>query len=673
MATLIQTAGRAEVGQAVRTFYNPLLFEEETQKLPEIDEVHVWSARLTLRQGSGQVSTQNKFEVFYGTLSTDERKRAQSFVQERDRNRYIIARGILRELLGHYLGMAPEQVCLSYGANGKPHLADSLAGSGLEFNLSHAANSAVYAFANRTQVGIDIEPLNKALPWRELAPIVFSAREKAELAEIPEDEKAEAFLRGWTRKEAFVKGCGAGLSLDLNAFDVPLGWLENPCPAQLSNQQTHSPGANLHSQRPARKVKHKDVFHKQSEIWWLCPIDPIADFVAALSVNGAPLKVIANRWIDDLAWVNATATVVQQSVQVATEPMPTARACASLSVQLLCQPDVLILDELESCENEAENPPGCHTPDSLAFVIFTSGSTGMPKGAMVEYKGMFNNLITKVPTLGLTERDVIAQTAGQCFDISVWQHLTALVCGARVEIFPDEIVKEPNQLLAQLAERGITVLEAVPSMIQALMDSADETMELPKLRWLIACGEAFPPELCRRWMGRFPHVKVLNAYGPAECSDDVSYYEVPVIPGETETIVPIGRPVHNTRLYLLDRWLEPVPIGVPGEICVAGVQVGRGYLNRPDLTAEKFIPDPFDDAGTRLYRTGDLGRYREDGAIEFLGRIDHQVKIRGVRIEPGEIEAQILTFPNLEQALVIVREDSAGGKTPGGLCGMQRS
>jgi|CXWL01.1.fsa_nt_gi amino acid adenylation domain-containing protein/non-ribosomal peptide synthase protein (TIGR01720 family) len=347
-----------------------------------------------------------------------------------------------------------------------------------------------------------------------------------------------------------------------------------------------------------------------------------------------------------------------------------AQTPGSLGLQLLSRPDVLILEELELCENGAENPPKRHSPDNLAFVIFTSGSTGMPKGAMVEYKGMFNNLITKVPALGLAERDVIAQTAGQCFDISVWQHLTALVCGARVEIFPDEIVKEPYRLLAQLAERGVTVLEAVPSMLQALLDSADDTVKLPKLRWLIACGEAFPPELCRRWMEWMPHVKVLNAYGPAECSDDVSYYQVPAIPGETETIVPIGRPVHNTRLYLLNQWLEPVPVGVPGEICVAGIQVGRGYLDRPDLTAEKFIPDPFDsaqdrpfdEAGGRLYRTGDLGRYREDGAIEFLGRIDHQVKIRGVRIEPGEIEAQLLTFPNVEQALVTVREDGVGGK-----------
>jgi len=372
-------------------------------------------------------------------------------------------------------------------------------------------------------------------------------------------------------------------------------------------------------------------------------------------------------------WILTSASNFDRASDLADKAGETAgavqQASRSQGMLLLSRPDVLVLEELEADESSTENPLKRHGPDNLAFVIFTSGSTGKPKGAMVEYKGMFNNLITKVPALDLNERDVIAQTAGQCFDISVWQHLTALVCGARVEIIPDEVVKEPYRLLERLGESGVTVLEAVPSMIQALLDCVD-TLGLPKLRWLIACGEAFPPELCRRWMERMPHVKVLNAYGPAECSDDVSYYEVPAIPGETETIVPIGRPVHNTRLYLLNRWLEPVPVGVPGEICVAGIQVGRGYLDRPDLTAEKFIPDPFDSAqdmpfdetGCRMYRTGDLGRYREDGAIEFLGRIDHQVKIRGVRIEPGEIEAQLLTFPNIERALVTVREGGASGK-----------
>lgn len=369
------------------------------------------------------------------------------------------------------------------------------------------------------------------------------------------------------------------------------------------------------------------------------------------------LKESGARWILTCASYFERASVLADR----TEEIETKQTPPSLSMQLRSRPDVFVLEELQVCEH-TENPFKRHSQDNLAFVIFTSGSTGMPKGAMVEYKGMFNNLITKVPTLGLTERDVIAQTAGQCFDISVWQHLTALVCGARIEIFPDEIVKEPYRLLAQLTKRGVTVLESVPSMIQALLDSADDAVKLPELRWLIACGEAFPPELCRRWMAWMPHVRVLNAYGPAECSDDVSYYEVSAVPCETETIVPIGRPVHNTRLYLLDQWLGPVPAGVPGEICVAGIQVGRGYLYRPELTAEKFIPDPFDSAGTRLYRTGDLGRYREDGSIEFLGRIDHQVKIRGVRIEPGEIETHLLTFSGVAQALVAVRESGVSGK-----------
>lgn len=333
------------------------------------------------------------------------------------------------------------------------------------------------------------------------------------------------------------------------------------------------------------------------------------------------------------------------------------------------------LADLEAEAHPAADPVPRHGPENLAFTIFTSGSTGTPKGAMVEHRGMFNNLITKVPTLELTEADVIAQTAGQCFDISVWQHLTALVCGARVEIFPDEVVRDPYRLLLQLAARGVTVLEAVPSMVQAILELAGD-IELPALRWLVACGEVFPPELCRRWMERFPGVRVLNAYGPAECSDDVTYYEARDLPTPADTLVAIGHPVDNTRIYLLDPWLSPVPVGVPGEICVGGIQVGRGYLHRPELTAEKFVPNPFgaaagdggsapaEAAGTelRLYRTGDLGRYREDGTLEFLGRVDHQVKIRGVRIEPGEIEAQILLYPGVAQTLVMARGDGAGGK-----------
>jgi acyl-coenzyme A synthetase/AMP-(fatty) acid ligase/acyl carrier protein len=292
-------------------------------------------------------------------------------------------------------------------------------------------------------------------------------------------------------------------------------------------------------------------------------------------------------------------------------------------------------------------------------VIYTSGSTGKPKGAMVEQRGMFNNLITKVPVLGLTQEDVIAQTASQCFDISVWQFLTALAIGARVEILPDEVSRDPARLLGAIGARGVTILEAVPSMIRALLDATTES-GLSGLRWLIPCGEAFTPELCRRLMTEHPGVNLLNAYGPAECSDDVSYFRIAEPPQGNDLSVPIGRPVDNSQIYVLDPWLDPAPFLVPGEICVAGVQVGRGYLHRPDLTAAAFRPDPYGPPGSLLYRTGDLGRLRPDGVLEFLGRVDHQVKIRGHRIEPGEIEACLVTHPTIEDACVTPREVAKG-------------
>jgi 4'-phosphopantetheinyl transferase len=229
-----------------------LLVNDEVQ--PQPDEVHIWSASL--------IATQDRLKTFFATLSKDERKRAKSFVRVQDKNRYIIARGILRELLGNYLGITPEQVSFSYGTYGKPYLTEALADDGLEFNLSHAANSAVYVFANRRQVGIDIEPLNKKLAWRELAPIIFSKNELLELDEIPEEGKMKAFFRGWARKEAFVKGCGLGFSLDIKAFNVPLRQLETP-----SYLETYF------------KFKHQDIWH-------LYPIDPIAGFVSALTVKG---------------------------------------------------------------------------------------------------------------------------------------------------------------------------------------------------------------------------------------------------------------------------------------------------------------------------------------------------------------------------------------------------
>lgn len=320
---------------------------------------------------------------------------------------------------------------------------------------------------------------------------------------------------------------------------------------------------------------------------------------------------------------------------------------------------VLDRASLESESIKTHNPARRHTPRSVAFVIYTSGSTGKPKGAMVEHRGMFNNLITKVPTLSLTASDIVAQTASQCFDISVWQFLVGLAIGARVEILPDEISRDPERLIDAISEHGITILESVPSMIRALLD-APRAKSLDKLRWLIPCGEAFAPELCRRVMAQHPTLRLLNAYGPAECSDDVTYHAIKTPPAGNELSTPIGHPVDNCKIYILDRWLKPVPIGAAGEICVAGIQVGRGYLHRADLTVSAFRPNPFGSPGSVLYRTGDLGRWRADGAIDFLGRVDHQVKIRGHRIEPGEIEACLIAHPTINEACVTTQASDNG-------------
>jgi amino acid adenylation domain-containing protein len=293
-------------------------------------------------------------------------------------------------------------------------------------------------------------------------------------------------------------------------------------------------------------------------------------------------------------------------------------------------------------------------PSGLAYVIFTSGSTGVPKGAMVKPDGMLNHLWAKVRELDLTAADVVVQNASQSFDISVWQFLAALLVGGRTHVVPDEVAHDPARLLNDVAAEGVTILEIVPSVLAVLLDEAQRgtAPPLPALRWLIPTGEALPPELCRRWLTLYPHVPLLNAYGPTECSDDVTHHRVTTDPGAAPRI-PIGRPLLNLRLYVLDRSLHPLPVGVAGELFVGGIGVGRGYLGEPARTAEAFVPDPFaGEPGARLYLTGDLGRWLPDGALEFLGRVDHQVKVRGFRVELGEIEAALAAHPGVRQAVV---------------------
>ena len=333
-------------------------------------------------------------------------------------------------------------------------------------------------------------------------------------------------------------------------------------------------------------------------------------------------------------------------------------------------PQFLYLEDLLEQDYDDHDLPLAVTPQHLAYVIFTSGSTGVPKGAMIEQAGMLNHLQVMNQVLELGSEDVVAQTASQCFDISVWQYLSALMVGGCVQIIPDEEVRDPIALLDQLQAHGISVLEIVPSLLQALINELEVSpqanpngtdrsaqWDLTSLRWLIPTGETLPPELCRRWLTLHPHIPMLNAYGPAECSDDVTLYAITTPPPEDWHQIPIGRPVANMQIYVLDQYQQPVPVGIGGEIYIGGIGVGRGYLNDPERTAQAFLDNPFSDGqGQRLYRTGDLGRYQADGTLVFLGRSDHQVKVRGFRIELGEIESVLSRHSHVEAAAVEIWE-----------------
>ncbi len=328
------------------------------------------------------------------------------------------------------------------------------------------------------------------------------------------------------------------------------------------------------------------------------------------------------------------------------------------------RPVVLGLTDLLREGTVADLPALPVEPD-LAYVIYTSGSTGVPKGAAVTQAGMVNHLCAKIRDLTLGPGDVVAQTASQCFDISVWQSLVALLTGGRTCIVPDEIVHDAGRLLDEIEAAGVTVLETVPSLLRVLLEEVERRGEdrppLRALRWLMPTGEALPADLCRRWLHTYPRVPLVNAYGPTECSDDVTHQLIRVPPAEGATGVPIGRPVANLRLHVLDARMRPAPIGIAGELHAGGAGVGRGYRRDPGRTAESFVPDLFSPLpGGRLYRTGDLARWRTDGALEFLGRIDQQVKVRGFRIELGEIEAVLAGHPAVREGAVIVSEETPG-------------
>ncbi len=306
-----------------------------------------------------------------------------------------------------------------------------------------------------------------------------------------------------------------------------------------------------------------------------------------------------------------------------------------------------------------DNPTVPLEPLNLAYVIYTSGSTGEPKGAANTHAGILNRLLWMQKSYPLNEGDSVLQKTPLSFDVSVWEFFWPLMTGVRLLVTRPGGHRDSRYLAHLIATKGVTTLHFVPSMLRVFLQEI-KTTNCPTLKRVVCSGEALTRDLQQRFFERL-HAELHNLYGPTEAAIDVTSWRC--APADTHREIPIGKPIDNTQLYVLDGQLNPVPIGIAGEIYIAGAGLARGYLKRPELTAERFIPHPFSaEPGARLYRTGDRARYRGDGNLEYLGRIDQQVKIRGHRIEPGEVESRLCAHAGVKEAVVISREDQPGDK-----------
>ncbi|MDB5815868.1 MAG: Non-ribosomal peptide synthase [Rhodocyclales bacterium] len=298
------------------------------------------------------------------------------------------------------------------------------------------------------------------------------------------------------------------------------------------------------------------------------------------------------------------------------------------------------------------NPASEARPNNLAYVIYTSGSTGKPKGVALAHRGLCNLCLAQAQAFEVDETSRVLQFASISFDAAVSEAFVTLTQGASLHLIRQEALRSSYEIMKLLEQSAISVVTLPPSLLAVLPQKP-----LPALKTLVLAGEAWAPELAKVWGA---DRRMLNAYGPTEATVCATWM---LVDPSVENTIPIGRPLANVNLYILDEYLKPTPIGVAGELHIGGIGLARGYLGRPDLTSERFVANPFSIIpGSRMYRTGDKARYREDGNIEFLGRIDQQVKLRGYRIELGEIESTIMTHAFIKDAVVMVREDHLGDK-----------
>jgi amino acid adenylation domain-containing protein len=320
------------------------------------------------------------------------------------------------------------------------------------------------------------------------------------------------------------------------------------------------------------------------------------------------------------------------------------------------------LDDPDVYRGSTANPAIRNTPQDLAYVIYTSGSTGKPKGVMIEHRSLVNRLHWMQRAYPIGERDVILQKTAYTFDVSVWELFWWVLQGAKLCFLMPGGERNPLAIVETIRKRQVTVMHFVPSMLNVFLEyldgkPADVLRSLASVRHVFASGEALTPSHVRRFndlWGSKTAVQLSNLYGPTEATVDVTYFDCPPHNGCDK--IPIGRPIHNTRLYVI-RDGQQVAIGEAGELCIAGIALARGYLNNAVLTGEKFTDNPV-DPGEKIYRTGDIARWLPDGNIEYLGREDHQVKIRGLRIELGEIENTIREYPGITDCVAQVKKCS---------------
>lgn len=310
----------------------------------------------------------------------------------------------------------------------------------------------------------------------------------------------------------------------------------------------------------------------------------------------------------------------------------------------------------------SENPTHGAGAANSAHLIYTSGSTGQPKGVLSSHRASVNRFSWMWKQYPFAPGEVCCQKTALSFVDSIWEIFGPLLQGVPLVIIPDETVKDPQLFIPALSVNKVTRLVLVPSLLRVILEIGDDlAKQLSELRYCVCSGETLPVDLATTFGQQVPQALLINLYGSSEVAADVTCYEVRNTHGLAT--IPIGRPIANTKIYILDSHLQPVPVGVPGEIYVGGKGLAAGYLNRAELTAEKFVADPFSrESAARLFRTGDIGRYLADGNIEYRGRRDNQVKVRGVRIELGEIEAQLASLPQVHQAIVIARDDERGEK-----------